>query len=110
MAWGFGRYVQGVAAKGRAEYALPLYVNAALARAGHLPGQYPSAGPLPHLFDVWRVAAPAIDFMAPDIYSASFAEWADRYRHMCEKRLDRLDTVIQDLKAREKRHARKPRS
>ena len=79
MAWGFGRYVQGVAEKGRAEYALPLYVNAALARAGHLPGQYPSAGPLPHLFDVWRVAAPAIDFMAPDIYSASFAEWADRY-------------------------------
>ena len=37
------------------------------------------------------------------------AEWADRYRHMWEKRLDRLDSVLQDLKARERRHARKPR-
>src|SRR6187455_2419430 len=38
------------------------------------------------------------------------AEWADRYRHMWERRLDRLDTVLQDLKTREKRHARKTRS
>ena len=38
------------------------------------------------------------------------AEWADRYRHIWERRLDRIDTVIQDLKAKEKRHARKPRS
>ena len=27
-----------------------------------------SAGPLPHLIDVWRAGAPAIDFLAPDIY------------------------------------------
>ena len=38
------------------------------------------------------------------------AEWAERYRQIWEKRLDRLDTVLQDLKAKEKRHARKPRS
>ncbi len=79
MAWSFGRYVESVAAAGRAEYALPLYVNAALIRPGYQPGQYPSAGPLPHLIDVWRAAAPTIDFISPDIYFPNFTEWADRY-------------------------------
>ena len=40
-----------------------MFVNAALNRPGHEPGRYPSAGPLPHLVDVWRVAAPSIDFL-----------------------------------------------
>jgi len=79
MAWHFARYVQAVAAAGKAEYALPMFANAALIRPGYLPGQYPSAGPLPHLLDVWRAAAPAIDFLAPDIYFPSFAEWTRRY-------------------------------
>ncbi len=79
MAWAFGRYVDVVAKAGRAEYALPLYVNAALIRPAYQPGQYPSAGPLPHLIDVWRAAAPTIDFISPDIYFPNFIEWADRY-------------------------------
>jgi hypothetical protein len=79
MAWHFARYVETVTAAGKQEYPLPMYVNAALIRPGHLPGQYPSAGPLPHLLDVWRAGAPAIDFLAPDIYFQNFAEWARRY-------------------------------
>ncbi|MET0555362.1 MAG: DUF5597 domain-containing protein [Vicinamibacteria bacterium] len=79
MAWHFGRYVQAVTAAGKAEYALPMFVNAALVRPGYEPGQYPSAGPLPHLLDVWRAAAPAVDFLAPDVYFPNFAEWARRY-------------------------------
>ncbi len=79
MAWAFGRYVEVVAQAGRAEYPLPLYVNAALIRPAYQPGQYPSAGPLPHLIDVWRAAAPTIDFISPDIYFPNFIEWADRY-------------------------------
>jgi beta-galactosidase GanA len=79
MAWHFARYVQAVAAAGKAEHALPMFANAALVRSGYLPGQYPSAGPLPHLLDVWRAAAPAIDFIAPDIYFPSFVEWTRRY-------------------------------
>lgn len=79
MAWAFGRYVQGVSVPGHDEYPLPLFVNAALIRPGYLPGQYPSAGPLPHLIDIWRAAAPVIDFIAPDIYFPNFTEWADRY-------------------------------
>jgi beta-galactosidase GanA len=42
-----------------------MYVNAALNRPGAKPGQYPSAGPLPHVMDIWKAGAPSIDFLAP---------------------------------------------
>jgi beta-galactosidase GanA len=79
MAWYFARYVTQVTAAGKAEYPLPMFLNAALIRPGHLPGQYPSAGPLPHLMDVWRAGAPNIDFLSPDVYFQNFAEWVRRY-------------------------------
>jgi len=79
MAWYFARYTNRVAETGKTEYALPMFVNAALIRPGHRPGQYPSAGPLPHLMDVWRAGAPKIDFLSPDIYFQNFAEWVRRY-------------------------------
>ena len=80
MAWHFARYAEAVTAAGKKEYPLPMFVNAALIRPGHQPGQYPSGGPLPHLADVWRAAAPSIDFLAPDIYFQNFAEWTRRYK------------------------------
>ena len=79
MAWYFGKYVEEVTAAGKAEYPLPMYLNAALNRPNKLPGEYPSAGPLPHLIDVWRAASPSIDFLAPDIYFPDFAKWCALY-------------------------------
>ena len=79
MAWHFARYTNRVAELGKAEYPLPMFVNAALIRPGHQPGQYPSAGPLPHLIDIWRAGAPQIDFLSPDIYFQNFAEWCRKY-------------------------------
>ncbi|MCX7984487.1 MAG: DUF5597 domain-containing protein [Bacteroidetes bacterium] len=79
MAWYFARYTNYVAEQGKKEYNIPMYVNAALIRPNYKPGQYPSAGPLPHLMDIWKVAAPSIDFLAPDIYFKNFAEWLGRY-------------------------------
>ena len=78
-AWTEGLYTGKVAARGKAVYPLPMFVNAALVRSGKLPGQYPSGGPLPHLFDIWRAAAPAIDFLSPDLYFPNFVEWANKY-------------------------------
>ncbi len=78
-AWTEASFTGKVAAGGKAVYPLPMFVNAALVRPGRLPGQYPSGGPLPHLFDVWRAAAPAIDILAPDLYFPNFVEWADKY-------------------------------
>jgi len=37
------------------------------------------------------------------------AEWAERYRHIWEARLDRLDDYLQELKEKEKKHDRKQR-
>jgi hypothetical protein len=79
MAWHFARYVEQVAAAGKSEYSLPMYLNAALIRPNYTPGQYPSAGPLPHLVDVWRAGAPSIDFLAPDIYFPNAVEWCEKY-------------------------------
>jgi hypothetical protein len=79
MAWHLGRYTERVTAAGKAQYPLPMFVNAALNRPNYLPGQYPSAGPLPHLMNIWQAAAPSIDFLAPDIYYPNFSEWCERY-------------------------------
>jgi beta-galactosidase GanA len=79
MAYHFARFVDRVASAGKAEYPLPMYVNAALNRPGKRPGEYPGGGPLPHLFDVWRAGAPTVDFLAPDIYFPSVAEWCRAY-------------------------------
>src|SRR6185369_6904235 len=79
MAWHFARYHERVAAAGKREYPLPMYANAALIRPGYLPGRYVSAGPLPHLIDVWRAASPSTDFIAPDIYFPNVAEWTETY-------------------------------
>jgi DNA-binding transcriptional ArsR family regulator len=37
------------------------------------------------------------------------AAWAERYRAIWEQRLDRLDSYLQDLKSKEKKHGRQRR-
>ena len=37
------------------------------------------------------------------------ADWAEHYRAIWEQRFDRLDTYLQQLKAKEKRHGRRKR-
>jgi len=76
MAWNYAKYVGEIAKQGKAQYALPMYANAWLKQdKGRAPGQYPSGGPLPQVIDVWRAAAPSIDFIAPDIYIVEEFDW-----------------------------------
>jgi hypothetical protein len=85
MTWNYAKYVGTIAAAGKKEYNLPMYVNAWLKQpgnAGHAPGNYPSGGPTPQMIDVWRAGAPAIDFIAPDIYATG--EW----RYICDTYTD----------------------
>jgi len=79
-AWSYARYAEAVTRAGKAAYPLPMYVNVALNRTGKAPGEYPSGGPLPHLIDVWKTAAPSLDLLAPDIYFPNFSDLAGRYR------------------------------
>ena len=80
MAWHYASYIDALVKAGKAEYAIPMFTNAALIRPNYLPGQYNSGGPLPHSADVYRAAAPSLDFISPDIYFTNFAYWAERYR------------------------------
>lgn len=80
MAWNYGRYVEAMAREARSIVPdMPLYVNAAMNSRGRRPGEYPSAGPLAHLKDIWHAAAPSVDILAPDIYDAGFADWMAQY-------------------------------
>jgi hypothetical protein len=79
MAWYFSKFVNEMIESAKSVYPLPMFVNAALNRPGMLPGNYPSAGPLPHLMDIWKAAGPSIDFLSPDFYNPNFRHWCDLY-------------------------------
>lgn len=79
MAWYFAVYTNAITAAGKAVYSLPMYVNAALNAPGKKPGQYPSAGPLPHVMDFWKAGLKGIDIFAPDFYNPDFKHWSDLF-------------------------------
>jgi len=79
MAWYFSKFTNQIAKAGKEVYPIPMFVNAALNAPEKKPGQYPSAGPLPHLMDVWKAAGNSIDFLAPDFYNPSFKQWNDLF-------------------------------
>ena len=79
QAYWYARYVERLAHAVKQVYGLPLYVNAALNSRGRHPGQYPSAGPLAHLFSIWKKVASDIDLFSPDIYDTGFKSWASQY-------------------------------
>jgi hypothetical protein len=84
-AWSVAKYVGQVAAAGKAVYPLPLYANAALRdplKPG-APGSYESGGPTDNVLAIWKVAAPALDILAPDIYQndpAAYLRVLELYR------------------------------
>ncbi|KAL3470298.1 glycoside hydrolase superfamily [Aspergillus californicus] len=84
MAYHLSKYVGKVAEAGKEGYNIPFYTNTwlnfddpsaldlhgypAVVGGGARPGIYPSGGPCPHVTDIWRYNAPALDFLAPDLY------------------------------------------
>ena len=70
QAWSVARYIEHVAAAGKAVNSLPLYVNAALRDPITNPtaNNYESGGPTDNVIPIWKAAAPSIDLLAPDIY------------------------------------------
>ncbi|WP_263352112.1 DUF5597 domain-containing protein [Acidicapsa acidisoli] len=77
QAWCTATYIEQVAAAGKAEYALPLYVNAALRDPIHpgKPPSYESGAPTDNEIGLWKLAAPDISAVAPDIYLADYAKY-----------------------------------
>ena len=79
MAWNYAGYVNKMAKIARQIYDVPLFVNAAMNSRNRKPGEYPSAGPLAHLSDIWKCGAPEIDFISPDIYDKGFQNIIENY-------------------------------
>jgi beta-galactosidase GanA len=79
MAWNYARYVGYVAAAGKAEYPLPMFVNTWLRQGKDKPGDYPSGGALPEVMDAWRAGGPAIDILSPDVHVPNYSDWCTWY-------------------------------
>lgn len=80
MGWYYSKYLNRIAVQGKAEYPLPMFVNAWLVQIqDKRPGDYPSGGPQAHMLDVWRAGAPDIDLYCPDIYRPVFTELCTLY-------------------------------
>jgi hypothetical protein len=85
QAWFTASYIEQVAEAGKREYALPLYVNAALRDPFNLgkPPSYESGAPTDNEIGLWKIAAPSISIVAPDIYLPEYAKYGkviDLYR------------------------------
>ncbi len=64
-AWAVASYIEQVAEAGKAAYALPMYVNAALSCPG---------GPTLNALDLYHIAAPSIFTAAPDVYVHTYKD------------------------------------
>lgn len=73
------KYINAIAAAGKAELNIPYYINVWFdypaaqlpQRQISLPGiAYPSGGAVQKLVGLWRALAPSIDIIGPDIYTA----------------------------------------
>lgn len=83
--WYTAAYCNALAVAGKAIKPLPMYVNAALSDPFKVPAPtaVASGGPQQDVIEIWKAAAPAIDFAAPDIYerkSAKVFAYLDAYR------------------------------
>lgn len=79
QAWYYADYVNRLVTVGKKVYDIPMYVNAALPRTGKLPGEYPSAGPIPNVIDIWKAGAPHLNMLSPDFYNPDTKYWCDLY-------------------------------
>jgi beta-galactosidase GanA len=86
-AWYTARYIDEIAAAGKAVLDLPMYCNAALSDPFAAPGKGggASGGPDWQVIDVWKAAAPHIDLVAPDIYNRDPKAYAEYLRHYARR-------------------------
>lgn len=84
-AWHTARYVDEIAAAGKAAKNLPMYCNASLSTPFSEEGAEATAsgGPNWNVIGVWKAAAPHVDLVAPDIYTRdhrTYLAQLDHYR------------------------------
>lgn len=81
MAYHFARAIEQITQAGQKEYPLPCYTNAWLKQYPWYPGSYPSGGPVVGVHRVWKLTAPSLFALAPDIYVPYAAQTIDEYSY-----------------------------
>jgi beta-galactosidase GanA len=78
-AYAVASYIEEIAKAGRAVYDLPMYVNNALRNPldpiAPWKNNFASGGPTYDVIDIYKAAAPHIDYAAPDIYSPEWKKY-----------------------------------
>ena len=82
-AYHIAKYIDAIAAAGKAVYNLPMYANVWIREnAFQRPGEYPSGGPTSNMIGVWKIAAPNLATLALDVYHGNeriFNQLCDTY-------------------------------
>lgn len=79
MAYHFAKAVEKITAAGQKEYPIPCYANAWLKQYPWYPGSYPAGGPVKDVHKIWKLAAPSLFTLGPDIYVPYVAQVLDEY-------------------------------
>ena len=77
MSYHYAKAVERITAAGKAEYPLPMFVNAVVEHVASRPVGAPDAP----VHDIWMRFTPSIDFYSPDIYVPWFGDIVDAYHH-----------------------------
>jgi hypothetical protein len=89
-AYHIASYINEITREGKAIYKLPMFANAwTRENLFQRPGEYPSGGPTSNMFDVWKAAAPDLDFLSPDLYVGN----PNAFNDLCDK-YDRPDNLL----------------
>ena len=82
-AWSIATYCDDIAAAGKKILPLPTYMNDALKDPINPsePGSYASGGPTWNVLDLYKVAAPHIDLLAPDLYTPTSVSYEASLTH-----------------------------
>jgi beta-galactosidase GanA len=79
MAWQYALYTQEVAKRGKEQHNIPVYLNAWLVQFRDGQPDYPRGGPVSKVIDIYKTAAPGIDWYSPDIYLPNYREICAMY-------------------------------
>lgn len=79
MSYYFARAIEFITKAAQKEYNLPCYVNAWLKQYPWYLGSYPSGGPVASMHKIWKLMAPSLFCLAPDIYVSYVLQVMDEY-------------------------------
>lgn len=81
MSYYFASAVEKIAKKANEIYPIPYFANAWLKQYPWFAGSYPSGGPVKSMHKMWKLAAPTLFCLAPDIYVPNVAQAMEDYSY-----------------------------